>query len=325
MNILQYAGLAGSKKSKAARNGNGGLLGLFALILVLFMVVAPLRAFALDTDDQEFVPVPKFTNYVVDEAQMLSPDERAALIDNITKFADAKGSQIAVLTVPTTGIEDPFDFAIRVTDEWKVGRKGIDDGIFILVVKDTRRIQILVGYGLEGKVTDGISANVIDKVMAPAFRNGNFGQGIINAVDTFEKLINEEELPEYITDTSGAEGNVDLAPVLIVIAIFAKAISMIIEDVTGDGVGGQLFSNGVGASITLVPAYFLGVSLFLAFVIYVMVFIMFKFGEGGGGGGGTYTGGGWGSGGGGGWSGGGGGFGGGRGGGFGGGGASGGW
>lgn len=108
------------------------------------------------------VPVPQLRARVTDLTATLSQDQRAALEQKLAALEARKGSQVAVLLVPTTQPETVEQYAIRVFDQWKLGRKGMDDGVLLLVAKNDRRLRIEVGYGLEGAIPDAIAKRVID-------------------------------------------------------------------------------------------------------------------------------------------------------------------
>lgn len=141
------------------------------------------------------VAVPTLTGRVVDQTATLSSDQVAALDQKLKAFEERKGSQIAVLIVPTTEPETIEQFSIRVAEAWKIGRKKIDDGAILVVAKNDRRLRIEVGYGLEGALTDVTAKRIIDEVITPKFRNGDFAGGISDGVDRMIRVIDGEPLP----------------------------------------------------------------------------------------------------------------------------------
>ena len=147
--------------------------------------------FAVSAD----VDVPSLTGRVVDQTGTLSSDDIASLNQKLRDFEARKGSQIAVLIVPTTAPEEIEQYSIRVADAWKIGRKKIDDGAILLVAKNDRKLRIEVGYGLEGALTDVTSKRIIDEIITPKFRNGDFVGGISDGVDRIIGVINGEPLP----------------------------------------------------------------------------------------------------------------------------------
>src|SRR5471030_3278309 len=118
--------------------------------------------------------VPALTARVTDQTGTLDAGQVQALESKLAAFETSKGSQIAVLIVPTTGDETIEQYSIRVTDQWKLGRKGVDDGVLLLVAKDDRKMRIEVGRGLEGVIPDAIANRIIDEDMSPKFHDGDF-------------------------------------------------------------------------------------------------------------------------------------------------------
>ncbi len=141
------------------------------------------------------VPVPQLRARVTDLTATLSQDQRAALEQKLAALEARKGSQVAVLLVPTTQPETVEQYAIRVFDQWKLGRKGMDEGVLLLVAKNDRSLRIEVGYGLEGAIPDAIAKRVIDEDIVPLFKQGNFYGGISAGTDRVSKLIEGESMP----------------------------------------------------------------------------------------------------------------------------------
>ena len=141
------------------------------------------------------VAVPQLTGRVVDRTGTLSSGDVAALSQKLSDFEKRKGSQIAVLIVPTTDPETIDQFSIRVAEAWKIGRKKVDDGAILVVAKNDRHLRIEVGYGLEGALTDVTSRRIIDEVITPKFRDGDFAGGISAGVDRMMRVIDGEPLP----------------------------------------------------------------------------------------------------------------------------------
>lgn len=264
------------------------------------------------------VPVPPLTGRVVDLTGTLTPAAIADLTARLAALEQRKGSQVAVLLVPTTAPEDIAQYSIRVVDEWQLGRKATDDGVLLLVAKEDRAVRIEVGYGLEGAIPDAVANRIIDEYIRPRFRAGDFAGGLQAGVDRISALVDGEPLPSPAADDDVAQtGN--LLPVVFVLAV---VVGGILRRVLGR-LPGALATGGIAATVTWFLAGVLGLTLFMGAVGFVVALL-------GGGAGGWASGprgrhgGGFGGGLGGGFGGGGGGFRGG-GGGFGGGGASGRW
>ncbi len=142
--------------------------------------------------------VPYLAGRVNDQAAMLGDAFKQELEERLRVLEEETGAQVAVLTIPSLEGEPIEDFSIRVVQTWKLGREGADDGVLILIVRDDRKMRIEVGYGLEGALTDAQAGRIIDGLMAPRFREGDFEGGIGAAVDAISAAVRGEalELPE---------------------------------------------------------------------------------------------------------------------------------
>src|SRR5471030_3401158 len=129
------------------------------------------------------VAVPPLSGRVVDQTGTLSSDTIAALTQTLKGLELRKGSQVAVLIVPTTAPETIEQYSIRVAEAWKIGRKKVDDGALLVVAKDDRKLRIEVGYGLEGALTDATARRIIDEIITPKFRSGDFAGGVTAGVN----------------------------------------------------------------------------------------------------------------------------------------------
>jgi uncharacterized protein len=141
------------------------------------------------------VAVPPLTGRVVDQTGTLSSADIASLTQTLRALELRKGSQVAVLIVPTTEPETIEQYSIRVAEAWKIGRKKIDDGALLVVAKNDRKLRIEVGYGLEGALNDVTAKRIIDEIITPKFRSGDFAGGISAGVDRIIGVIDGEPLP----------------------------------------------------------------------------------------------------------------------------------
>jgi uncharacterized protein len=232
---------------------------LFVLALLLGWV-APALA---------LVAVPPLTGRVVDQTKTLSSSDIASLTQTLQDLETRKGSQIAVLIVPTTDGEAIEPFALRVAEAWKIGRKKIDDGALLVIAKDDRHLRIEVGYGLEGALTDVTTKRIIDEVITPKFKSGDFAGGISAGVDRMIAVINGEKLPEPAPAHWDGASLDDFNPFWI---MFALAASGILRGALGRFAG----SAATGGVITVV-AWFLFGSLALAFAIGILAFVFTLF------------------------------------------------
>ena len=251
------------------------------------------------------VAVPELSRRVTDLTATLSADQVAALESKLAAFEAKKGSQIAVLIVPTTQPEDIAQFGIRVADQWKVGRKKIDDGVILIVAKEDRKLRIEVGYGLEGAIPDAIAKRVIAETITPYFKAGDYYNGIDAGVQQLMRLIEGEPLPPPATSDNSGGGDDGAFVILIVGGIIA---GWLLSTLMSRPAAGGIAALGSGA----VGAFLLGFTPLLLFIaVFVFAGVASGFRHGGGwtsGGGGGLGGGGFGGGS---WGGGGGGFGGG--------------
>ena len=168
------------------------------LWLAVLMLVVPVQAQAL-------TPVPPLASPVVDTTGTLSAAEIARLEAQALALQQRKGSQLQILIVSTTRPETIEDYAQRTFDSWKLGRKGVDDGVLLLVAKDDRTVRIQPGYGLEGAIPDITAGRVIQEYLVPKFRAGDFAGGIGDATAQLVRLIDGEPLPEPMAAVSSGE------------------------------------------------------------------------------------------------------------------------
>jgi uncharacterized protein len=168
------------------------------------------------------VPVPPLTAQVVDTTGTLNAAQQAALVQKLQAFEAAKGSQIAVLLVQTTQPETIEQYALRVAESWKIGRKKVDDGAILVVALQDRALRIEVGYGLEGALTDITSKRIIDEIIVPQFRVGDFAGGVAAGVDQIIKVIEGEPLPEpTVKGLPNSQSTIeDIAPLLFMGTLF---------------------------------------------------------------------------------------------------------
>ena len=234
---------------------------VFALVLASAFVVP---AFA-------DVAVPQLTGRVVDQTGTLSSGDIAALSQKLRDFETRKGSQLAVLIVPTTQPETIEQYSIRVAEAWKIGRKKIDDGAILVVAKNDRHLRIEVGYGLEGALTDVTSRRIIDEIITPKFRTGDFGGGISDGVDRMIKVIDGEPLP--VPSPTVNFGNIDdLAPLFIVTLFASLGVGGFFRAMLGRLVG-SLATGGIIAILSWLILGSAALALALGAVGFVIGFI----------------------------------------------------
>ena len=187
-------------------------------------------------------PVPALEERVTDLAGTLSADEQAAIAQRLAAVEQRKGSQIALLIVPSTAPEAIEQYSIRVVDAWQLGRKGVDDGVLLLVATADRTLRIEVGRGLEGAIPDAIAKRIIAEQITPHFREGRFADGLNAGVGAIIARIDGEPLPAPVQRARQASADTvfDLLVQTVFIAFFAAPILRAIF--------GRLLASGVGAA-----------------------------------------------------------------------------
>ncbi|NIK00024.1 TPM domain-containing protein [Xanthomonas cannabis] len=169
------------------------------MMMVLLLLPASLLA-------QDLAAIPPLRSPVVDVTGTLDAAQIQQLEQQALALQQRKGAQLQILIVPTTQPEAIEQYTQRVFDQWKIGRKGVDDGVLLLVAKDDRRVRIQPGYGLEGAIPDIVANRVIQEYLAPRFREGDYGGGIRDATATLAGLIEGEALPAPVSGHEGGAG-----------------------------------------------------------------------------------------------------------------------
>jgi len=274
----------------------------FFLLLFLLCGAFPARA--------EGVPVPPLSARVTDLTGTLNSTQKAALEEKLASFEKEKGSQIAVLLVPGTKPETIEQFSIRVAEAWKIGRKGQDDGVILLVAKHEHKLRLEVGYGLEGVLPDAVAKRVIVEDIAPRFKAGDWAGGINAGVDRIQALISGEKLPPPAASSHREQGGFDwtalVAPGVLAVLVVGGLLGAVLGRLLG-----SLATGGIAGLVLMFATGSLVLALVAGFVIFLLLLIFAGRGGNGWHSGSGWGGSGWSSGSSGGWSGGGGGFGGG--------------
>lgn len=237
---------------------------------------------------QAEVGIPALEHRVTDLTGTLTAEQQAGIESRLAAFEQQKGSQVAVLIVPSTQPEVIEQYSIRVVEQWKLGRKGVDDGVLLLVAKNDRRMRIEVGYGLEGVLPDAIAKRIIAETITPHFKQGDFYGGISAGVDSILGVIQGEPLPApKPSSSSGANSGNFLAHHFMMIFIVAMIAGSILRAVLGGFVGGLATGGLVGFIV-----WTLGAGLIFALVLAVIAFFLTLFdghGSSGGTGGGGFS------------------------------------
>ena len=217
------------------------------------------------------VAVPPLVGRVVDTTNTLTSSYVETLNQRIRNFENRKRSQIAVLIVPTTQPETIEQYSIRVAESWKIGRKKIDDGALLVIAKNDRKLRIEVGYGLEGALTDATARRIIDEVIAPRFKTGDFAGGISDGLSRMIDVIDSERLPSAPEASHGLQPGSN-APVVVLLVLFGALFA-------GRylcGLWGALVGSAVAGGAVGVVAWFVLGSLMgaVAFGGFAFVFVL---------------------------------------------------
>jgi len=258
---------------------------------------------------QGLLPVPDLSAHVVDQTGTLDDIQRKGLDDKLLQFERTKGTQVAVLIVPTTQPEDIASYANRVGNAWKIGRKGVGDGVLVVVAKNDRKVRIEVAKTLEGAIPDLAAQHIIDEAITPNFKKGDFAGGLQAAADQIIARVNGEALPEPKQSSSGSGGfnilkGFNWLDTAIFLFFAVPIVGGVLRRVLGTKLGALATGAGVGTIALLITS-----SIFIAAIAAFVALLFSLFSSGlpglptGGGIGRRSGGGGWSSGGGGGgWS-----------------------
>ena len=228
------------------------------MIRLLLLLLLALPAWAQ-------VAVPPLKGRVTDLTGTLTREQVASLEEKLRAFEARKGSQIAMLMLPTTAPETIEQYSLRVAEQWKVGRKKVDDGAILVIAKNDRALRIEVGYGLEGVLNDATASRIIREVIAPRFREGDFYGGIDAGIDRMMRVIDGEPLPAPARAAPQADGGVlQVLPVLLILALVVGAA---LRRMLGRFVGSIVAGGAVG-----LIAWMLAGVLFVAVIAGILAF-----------------------------------------------------
>jgi uncharacterized protein len=188
------------------------------------------------------VAVPTLEGHVTDLTETLTPAQKASLEQTLAAFEARKGSQLAVLLLPTTAPEGIDQYALRVAEQWKIGRAKVDDGAILVVAKDDRTLRLEVGYGLEGALSDIVSKRIISDTIVPRFKQGDYYGGIDAGVAQIIRVVDGEALPAPASQrTQGPDDLRQMFPfLLIVVLVVGGVLRNTIGKLAGSVVTGAL-------------------------------------------------------------------------------------
>ena len=244
---------------------------------------SPIQSNAPSVDADKLI----LNNPVVDQANILNPQEKQRLEAQLRNIYQQGLAQAAVIIVPTTNGVPIFDYALQVAEKWQLGNKDIDDGLLMVVAVNDRDMYILTGYGLEGVLPDAAVNRIIREDITPLFKQNNYGAGIIAGVDALKTRLTAD--PEVLAraDAQAAERSAqqgsDELPSPIFLFIMAMIFGSFITSIFGRVFGSIITAGGFFAgSLALGGGFFMTVIM----AIFLWLFLISRGGGGGGGGGG---------------------------------------
>ncbi len=266
------------------------------LLLAVWLLAASVCGQAAD----ELTAIPPLKAHVTDLTGTLSSQETAALEADLAQFEIKHGSQIAVLLVPSTQPETIEAYGIRVAEVWRVGRRGVDDGVIVLVAKNDRALRIEVGRGLEGALPDAVAKRIIEDIMLPRFRSADFYGGLQDGVTHIEAVVAGEPLPLPPRTKRAQDAPADSRDNLLPLAmLFVFVVGGVLRAMLG-----RLLGGAVAGGVAFLGGWLLLGSVSLALLVAMVVFFLTllgvaglgglggRGGRGGFGGGGGFSGGG---------------------------------
>jgi uncharacterized protein len=219
------------------------------------------------TDTYQELKIPNLTARVTDTTGTLTPQEIATLENKLAVFETSKGSQVAILMVPSTQPEAIEQFSIRAVEQWKLGRKGVDDGVLLIIAKNDRKMRIEVGRGLEGALPDVYARRIIGDVIAPYFKQEQFFGGINAGLDQILKIISGESLPapssQAVNAGYGADANME--GILLMAFMFSLFFGSILKSILGKTFGG-IATGGIVGLLAFTMTGLIGIALIATFV-----------------------------------------------------------
>ncbi len=236
-----------------------------------FVILLPFVAFAYTSPG-------KPQGFVSDFANIIDSSTKASLQNRLQALQDANTVEIAVVTIPTLGDESIETFAVKLFEEWGIGKKGSDNGVLLLVAPNEKEVRIEVGYGMEPVITDLLANNIVQKTIIPEFKKGDFSAGIAQGVDALVGIINKTVDPSEFAGTNqskfGFLDNVNPEFIFFLVFIFISIFSRILSKSKSWWAGGL-----IGAGIGVVASLFIGFiySGLIVIIILAVLGLFFDF------------------------------------------------
>lgn len=189
---------------------------LLGVLLTLFALNAPLAA-------QESFPA--LTGRVVDQAGMLDTQVEVQLTRMLAGHEQATGEQVVVVTIPGLGGRSIEEYGVELGRHWGIGQRGEDNGALLIIAQEDRRLRIEVGYGLEDRLTDAQAAMIINGIITPAFRQGQFQQGILRGTEAMIQVLGGD--PLQVAGDPRAAQEPEHPPALLLLFLFIVIMSVL--------------------------------------------------------------------------------------------------
>ena len=259
---------------------------------------------ANDLADGEIRSLPSLNSPVIDQANILSSQDKQALSDQIVKLHQQSKAQIGVVIVPTTGNEAIFDYAMRVAEQWQLGTAKRDNGLLMVIAINDRKIQILTGYGLEGVLPDIVAGRIIRNEITPYFKQAEYAQGIQSGLNEIERILNldpeiaqqaaqdlQQQQAQALHEQQARSQLWTYALIIIVVGTFASMMIGKRLSAATAGVAGVV--AGLVSGVGLLTSILVGIGIFLLLITSIAQLILQMLASGSGrGSGGGYRGGG---------------------------------
>ncbi|MEY2618529.1 MAG: hypothetical protein RL522_1531 [Pseudomonadota bacterium] len=218
---------------------------LLALLLVAAASLASLASLSIAHAQQGLQPVPPLSARVVDTVGLLDAGARQRIEAVLASLEQDKGAQVAFLTVATTAPEDIASYANRVGNTWKIGRRGVGDGVLLVVARDDRAVRIEVAKTLEGAIPDLAAKMIIDDAITPAFRRGDFSGGLEAAAERISALVRGEALPAPTRRAGGGNWG-ELSDLAVFLFLAVPVVAGVLRAMFGKRIGSLVTGVGVG-------------------------------------------------------------------------------
>lgn len=211
-----------------------------------FGLMLACAGWSLPLQAQPVLAVPALTASVVDTTGTLSNSQTQTLQEKLAAFERSSGAQIVILLVPSTLPEDIASYTNRVANTWKVGRKGVGDGLLVIVAKNDRKVRIEVAKSLEGAIPDLAAKQVIDEAITPRFKQGDFADGLGAGVDQLMARIKGEALPAPVTQSERMTGDFQWTDLAVFLFIAVPVVGGMARRMMGRNLGSVATGGGIG-------------------------------------------------------------------------------